>query len=250
MKQPDKLFRDKLHSYARPVSADVWQRIADNKNIRHRKYIWLKVAASLLLLAASSFLILPYLSADRPTATAEDNSGRTGTESTTNDQPVGPERPVPPKKEEELSRSPLADTKPQEKRERKLPKTNTAAPQAIVEDYDAFREPVIAQVEEPEPEPTDSDVAETINEAPVAQSKQEAKNVTIVFTADEVNAKYLTKRIASGATPDEEETSTLRKVLDKAYDLKHNQNPLGDLRQKKNEILALNFKGDKQRNQN
>jgi hypothetical protein len=42
----------------------------------------------------------------------------------------------------------------------------------------------------------------------------------------------------------------LRKLLDKAYDLKHNQDPLGDLRQKKNEIFALNFKNDKQRSEN
>jgi hypothetical protein len=33
--------------------------------------------------------------------------------------------------------------------------------------------------------------------------------------------------------------------LQKASDLKSNQDPFGDLREKKNEILALNFKNEK-----
>jgi hypothetical protein len=53
------------------------------------------------------------------------------------------------------------------------------------------------------------------------------------------------------ATPELKKPSTLKKLLDKAYDLKHNQDAFGELRQKKNEILALNFKNEKQqRNQN
>ena len=40
------------------------------------------------------------------------------------------------------------------------------------------------------------------------------------------------------------------KLLKKANDLKNNHDPMGELRQKKNEILALNFKGEKQRGQN
>jgi hypothetical protein len=40
------------------------------------------------------------------------------------------------------------------------------------------------------------------------------------------------------------------KLLKKANNLTSNQDPLGELRQKKSEILALNFKNDKQRGQN
>jgi hypothetical protein len=62
--------------------------------------------------------------------------------------------------------------------------------------------------------------------------------------------KYLDKKSLAQATSGEKKPSTLRKLLDKAYDLKHNQDPFGDLRQKKNEILALNFRSEKQRSQN
>jgi hypothetical protein len=47
------------------------------------------------------------------------------------------------------------------------------------------------------------------------------------------------------ATPEDKKPSTFKKLLSRAYDLKNNQDPIGELRQKKNEILALNFKKDK-----
>jgi hypothetical protein len=74
--------------------------------------------------------------------------------------------------------------------------------------------------------------------------------ITLVYTVDEVNEKYLDKKSLAEATSADKKPSTLRKLLDKAYDLKHNQDPFGDLRQKKNEILAPNFKSEKQRSQN
>jgi hypothetical protein len=82
------------------------------------------------------------------------------------------------------------------------------------------------------------------------QTQVKAKRLTIVFSAQEVNEKYLTKNAETEATSEEKESSTLKKVLDKAYDLTHNQDPIGELRQKKNEILAMNFKNDTQRNEN
>ncbi len=75
------------------------------------------------------------------------------------------------------------------------------------------------------------------------------QNITLVFTAEEVD-EYLVKKEIAKATSDGKKTSTLMKVLKKASNLKNNQDPLGELRQKKNEILALNFKSEKQRGQN
>jgi CRISPR/Cas system CSM-associated protein Csm2 small subunit len=97
-----------------------------------------------------------------------------------------------------------------------------------------------------------SPVSETpATEVAIAQTTpKEDHGVTLVFTAEEVNEKYLDKKALAEATSNEKKTSMLRKLYDKAYDLKHNQNPFGDLRQKKNEILALNFKSEKQRSQN
>jgi hypothetical protein len=81
--------------------------------------------------------------------------------------------------------------------------------------------------------------------ADTIDNNESPQNVTIIFTTEEVNEKYLAKNTDAEATPTSEETSGLRKLLDKAYDLKTNRDFLGELRQKKNEILAMNFKNDK-----
>ena len=66
----------------------------------------------------------------------------------------------------------------------------------------------------------------------------------MTITSEETN-KYLNENALAEATSEEKKSSTLKKLLKKANDLKNNQDPFGDLRQKKNEILALNFKNEK-----
>jgi len=71
-----------------------------------------------------------------------------------------------------------------------------------------------------------------------------SKSVTLTYSTADVSA-YLNKNTEDEATEDERKQSTLKKLLQKANDLKTNQDPFGELRQRKNEILALNFMNDK-----
>lgn len=80
-----------------------------------------------------------------------------------------------------------------------------------------------------------------------APAKEET--VTIVLTADQTREYLTSKNSTTQATSIEKKSSTFRKLLKKAADLKVNQDPFGELRQKKNEILALNFRSEKQRGQ-
>jgi hypothetical protein len=75
-------------------------------------------------------------------------------------------------------------------------------------------------------------------------NEQETQNITLVYSAKEVD-DYLDKNALAQATSKDKKPSTLKKLLQKANDLKNNQDPFGELRQKKNEILALNFKNEK-----
>ncbi|HTF17848.1 MAG TPA: hypothetical protein VK658_07235 [Chryseolinea sp.] len=84
-------------------------------------------------------------------------------------------------------------------------------------------------------------VTDDAHMTPVAAVSQ---SVTLTYTADDVSA-YLDKNVDGEATDDDKKQSTLKKLLQKANDLKTNQDPFGELRQRKNEILALNFKNDK-----
>ena len=74
-------------------------------------------------------------------------------------------------------------------------------------------------------------------------------HTTLIITTKESD-EYLNKKELAQATSKEKKSSTLKKLLKKADDLTNDQDPFGELRQKKNEILALNFKTDKQRGQN
>ena len=76
------------------------------------------------------------------------------------------------------------------------------------------------------------------------------KNFKLVIEAGEVNEKYLTKRTVAKATSQDDNSSGIKKLLDKANDLKNNQDPFGDLRHMKDEILALNFQSNKKQEQN
>ena len=79
-------------------------------------------------------------------------------------------------------------------------------------------------------------------------AKPEPQKITLVYTAKDVE-EYLDKKYLAEATSESKKSSTLTKLLKKANDLTNNQDPFGELRQKKNEILALNFRSEKQRGQ-
>ena len=58
--QPDKLFRDKLHRYEGAVSPHAWERISTNVGKTSTRSLWLKIAASMLILLAAGVLIFSW----------------------------------------------------------------------------------------------------------------------------------------------------------------------------------------------
>ena len=79
---------------------------------------------------------------------------------------------------------------------------------------------------------------------PPIQTIKKSSSITITITAEETD-KYLNKNAIAEATSKERKSSTFKKLLKKANELTSNQDPFGDLRVKKNEILALEFKNDR-----
>jgi hypothetical protein len=246
-RQPDKIFREKLQGYQKPAPADAWARVSENLQRKSRPFPWLKMAAAVVLIAVATFFLFPFKHEDqqiriaehaKPAAkdkseTAEVNE-RTESLSPENNRKRSDAAPVQPaRKSLRKSSTPLVHS------EEQTPVVIDTAPEAI-DDVTISSEPSIADAHAtPEELQTSGERDDVSREEPV-------RRVTIVFTANEVNEKYLEKKEMAEATPNDQESSSLRKLLDKAYDLKHNQDPLGELRQKKNEILAFNFKTDKQ----
>ena len=257
-RQPDKIFRDKLHGYKKPVPPGVWERISHTKDSNTVRNYWPRVAAAILILATTGILLSPILK-NEPRELVSDNVNthpKTGDASSEGDRSSGNtqlqkepmvEETIPPAAtEQKLSanqhmRKPTDKTIQKKEPVQTIPAEEVEMPVIALEEIDA----VDTSIETAQPE-----LASATETSPEVRINPDTERITIVFSAEEVNEKYLIKKADAEATSLEKESSTLKKLLAKAYDIKHNQDPIGDLRQKKNEILALNFRRDKQRTEN
>ena len=257
--QPDKIFRDKLQSYQQPVPSRTWNRVSQNLTNDNRRIVWLRVAAAVLVVITSGVFLYPVFQGSTDTPLSENII-----------KPKNPEPAVvipvpqdtpPPKYNDHKSGDASAQrdrrTQGEERNQRPViteeraitketvvtKETPTpynddqdqAPPLAKLKNIEVIPELMADEMRSPEPEVPAS-----------ALDEPNRKSLTIVFTTDEVNQKYLSKKENTEATQETKDASGLKRLLDKAYDLKNNQDLIGDLRQKKNEILAMNFKSDKQ----
>lgn len=246
--QPDKFFHDKLHGYQKPASGEAWNRIASNLQKKRRDVIWMRAAAAVALLATASILLYPRMAADPATLIAEKNTAEQGTE---NNALTPSDTATHPQRNADAHREPIAANPDEAPARNKASKPAKQVPKQ--KQVNSAHEPEVTSTESVEVTQTapidiipENNVAAAFDENTADRvDSQKSQKVTIVFTAEEVNEKYLVKNSDAEATPETEETSGLKKLLDKAYDLKHNRDFLGELRQKKNEILAMNFKNEK-----
>lgn len=269
--QPDKFFREKLEQFSRPVPSSAWSKVESNLNKKNNKAIWLRIAASLLLISVASYLLWPVSEASvdqladsknnqQTTDQAKTNSPTTNTEDST-------EKPTEtdPRKDANAVKGEISNPISSKKQKVSPPDGNKVRRNRSIErvaptSVESRQEVLVAEnnpssietsaTTELQPSETISPVATERLLAEQTDGETNDERITIVMSADEVNNKYLDKKSLAEATSGDKKPSTLRKLLDKAYDLKNNEDPFGDLRQKKNEILALNFRSDKQRSEN
>jgi hypothetical protein len=249
--QPDKLFRDKLENFQHAAPSGAWEKIAGQQSTRNTGRTWLRVAAALLLLAmagiygwnqfaqrpASPTLAEKYPQTKKdPEPAAVPPGDMTGQQG----EPLAKANPTATRRPDAITQKPKGiekeETTPQEKLS--ISPVEESILDATVSVADNTSTELTAQINADQLTIEDPNLA-------VAQSPT---SITLVFTVSDVN-DYKEKS-GNDATPEDKKPSTLKKLLRKANELTNNQDPLGDLRQKKNEILALNFKSDKQRGQN
>ena len=245
--QPDKLFREKLERFNKPISANAWKRIESGLEKKIRKGLLLKVAASIVLLAAAGVFLWPQGTPEVHQKIAQKNTEKKiKTPSMKKNLSPAIERASPEHEPGEVTNVP-SNSKAINKSQKKIksPTGEDTIPAKIVV-ADLQQEKITSIL----PESNLAEPAPLIAEMVVQNTAAKDAGVHIIYTAEEVNEKYLDKKSLAEATTGEKKPSTLKKLLDKAYDMKYNQDPFGDLRQKKNEILALNFKNEKQRSQN
>lgn len=246
--QPDKLFREKLRGYERPVSGNAWERVAEHLHKKNSRNLWLKVAAAVLALVAAGGLLLLSVNNDPAPSLAEKTQPADHAESPSSPALRAPRKALTPERKQASGRKNEMKIKsPPGHAEDRKQKADLPAPEPS-----SLTSAEVAEVN-PSSEPTPT-IGDSLSPA---NTKTETR-MTIVFSAQEVNDKYLEtnehdkhdKKDLADATSVEKKTSSFQSLLKRARDLKHNQDPLGDLRQKKNDILAFNFKPGKGHDQN
>lgn len=241
--QPDKLFKTKLENYQRPVPVGAWSRIESGLSKKNNRTFWLRIAASLLFVALVSVGILSILRKDDPKQTIANQ------EPVENLTPQGDknnstaETLTPIDKDEITGQENHNGSSPGKTTITKVDGTVT---KNKTESHPETTIPLVETVAESQEMIEDKSISvdETIaqDDAP--------KNFKLVIEADEVNEKYLMRSTVVKATSQDENSSGIKKLLDKANDLKNNQDPFGGLRHMKDEILALNFQSNKKQEQN
>lgn len=265
--QPDKIFREKLANFEKAAPANAWDRIEAGLGSTKRPGVpYWRIAAAVLVMGLLTYALISSQT-EAPALIAEAKK-----ESTVD--PTDIFMPVPN----------AADSGVVEKLDAEMPERTTAESNSEVKNLRPITQENISR----SPKGTDASTGNSIaarepyeSTAPItvdisegventdfesnarilsenntrnAYADQpnypsERQSITLVMTADDTKA-YLKKNTEDGATQGSGKTSTLKRVLQKASELKSNdQDPFGDLRQIKNEILALNFKSEKQREQ-
>lgn len=231
--QVDSFFNKKLKDYSGEVPTSAWDRVDVNLSQKKKPFIWLKIAASLLLIAVAGFIV--YTTFERAV------------------QPIAVvEKTLPPVEEELKSEMPMAPAV----EEVQVLEPSTKFPETTQTPHTTRKkeiqkeaiEPVEKQVEmtiEPLVIITENsiDLTREVNETPI---ETEIENSTILISSDEANAKYLDQQYIADATPENKKSSKIRNLFEKAQDL----DPIGEFRQFKNEVLALNFRNEKKGERN
>ena len=236
--QPDKLFNDKLRDLQKPAPAAAWGRIEANLEKKtSRKFLWWQIAASLALFALVGYLTWfhNYNKAQPAITQSEALTAPVFEEQKETAEEV-------PSTVEEQKQKP-AFTSPA------LPAKTAPNRTKVTTNAKIIKEQVAQALPEPVEEelsPNATAYTPTVKETEEDESPAADKSVPMKFTISaEETDKYLNKLGVAHATSEDQRPSTFKKLLKKANDLKSNQDPFGDLREKKNEILALNFRSDK-----
>ena len=238
--QPDNFFREKLEGFQKPAPTGAWDRIESRLEKKNNvSGLWWKIAASLLLLGTISYWLLPETDTLKVQPLSQSETGSSVPEAQTK-RPTTQEVPLQKSKDmDSFSDNKVSErekTFNQKHKTAKIKITPTLENESIT--LNEYKEKTDLNNAIQQEEFVISPMADT--DDPIVKKE----TITLKFSAEETNS-YLNKNTLAQATSEEKKSSTFKKLLKKANDLKSNQDPFGDLRERKNEILALSFKNEK-----
>lgn len=238
--QPDKLFRVKLENFQLNAPANAWSKIEAGLDKPSRKAFWLKIAAGSAVFVTAGILfwssslenndILAIESADpQAESLALQSTGEI---------------------QESVAELPVVSLTTEMQQKQESPQTTTKKINAEHQDNTLLIQSTLLEEENTDyaaavavvPYAVEAD--QSVSEKEVFTQESSA-SVYLVYTADEVNEKYLRQPVEDDATSQDKKTSRIQMLMSVANNLKNGDGGFTDLRQKKDEIFALNFLDDK-----
>jgi hypothetical protein len=223
-KKLDNFFSDKLREHSVAPSPRAWEKVESNLTKKNNSAIVLRVAAAIVLLAAITIIIA-------------DQSGEGQTKSTT--PQLARQKPVEVAPEIKTKVEPPASTKQLEVEAaqtapRHSIKTTEKEGNEIKSKSEATNDGLLVVMET-----TTVEEAEVVPPGLSSGESQstKTKRIVIVYNLPTINK--------STPPATEEKKSGLQKVMDVAMDMRAAENPLGELREAKDELFAREFKKDK-----
>lgn len=227
MNKVDNFFKRKIEVTSIEPRPEAWAKLEANLSKKNKGLIGLRIAAAVLL-AGMLVTSIVWRQNKEDQQHMADKSKK--------EIPVSPLAKSLAKKDT-LSQSP----KDENKSVMESDKTIKAEKKA----FEQVTSPQLAKETEFKPTTKNPIEQETIQSETVAAATLE-KPIVIEYTLESV--KYLKKELPVLAETAEKKNS-LQKALDFAREAKNSDSPLGELRQAKDDLFALNFKKDKQKKQ-
>lgn len=256
-KELDSLFKSKLENLEKTPSADAWSKIQAQSQQKKPVWLWMRVAAAILLLLVSGIVVWNFTRNKMPTndtLVAND----TKPESTINeDTIIANSVEQSAKVEQSALVDPQTEDKTQVKKIESNSKQHNKVKPQLAENNNAMAQKNTA--EEPLPEVNEiieksstetliaeNDKSDATIENETASEQQATEGTTLVFNIED----FKKVEVAANASETESNTETdepkkgINKVLNLMKELKSDAG-IGDLREAKNEIFAFNFKKEK-----
>lgn len=225
MNNTDRLFKEKLAEHSLTPRPQAWEKLEGQLSKKNKSILWMRLAAAVAVVGLLTFVIL-----NRQTTTT--NELATTTPAVTKPEvkmtaPVESKNTEPEKQEQKVVRSKQAVPAPKTVQE-ELPSVASMPTQVET----------IAQVE--------FEKTEVVAEVPTPVKK----SIVLVYELPTITAAAQAPApVETVVVAGDEKQTGFQKILETAKDVKNSDNPWGELREAKNELLALDFKKDKNRNQ-
>lgn len=233
MSNVDKFFKDKLEEHQLAPSPMAWAKVEERLVKKNKTVIWLRWAASIALAGLLTFFLINQQAKNETPVLTETKKDEAPAE-IQKPNTVAPAETIAegtPKSEEKKETNVLTN------------RQHNAPIQAP-----AKMETAVAAVE---PQETQPEVSLQEPEKTMEPAQSEVKEVTkaVVLVYSLPSRPVVQMDGATLASNADEKQTGIQKIWEAAKEVKNSDNPWGELREAKNELLALDFKKEKNRNQ-